>query len=446
MACTASLAHAEDEEGLNVAGVRYATPDEEQGEDPDEDIDEGSEGFDPYEGQAQGLGRAASNIFFSEKRFTFSGYAEFAINTGFNQPRDVSSGDLELYYDTLIRAAPFFGFRLLPKWFWITELGLEFFQGAGEVEVDFFPESYFDIVPRAEASVRLGIQPLFIGYINNNEEPVLYQSVNRPEVERLIIPSEWIELGATFYGTYRDFSYALIVTHGPDLAEAQSPTWIRRGSDTRFRDYGFATNGWLSYLGIPFTEVVLSGYWSYTGSGRTIERESGPEKFWTNMGLASLHARADYRGFTAIALGTVGFIQDTEGVFLLTEEEQGVGQVLGRTVYGTYVEVAYDIAHTWSHRLDRVVGRPESPFRISEIAIPVFIRYERLDTHASVTPSLQSEPFLRNDLHVIVAGVNFRPNHVVAIKLDGRFRYNRSAPPNTPSWERLLEIGAGVEF
>ena len=68
----------------------------------DADEEEGSEGFDPYEGQAQGLGRAVSNIFFSDKRFTFSGYAEVAINTGFNQPRDRTSGDLELFYDTLI--------------------------------------------------------------------------------------------------------------------------------------------------------------------------------------------------------------------------------------------------------------------------------------------------------------------------------------------------------
>ena len=164
------------------------------------------------------------------------------------------------------------------------------------------------------------------------------------------------------------------------------------------------------------------------------------------MGLVSFHARSDYRGFTAIALGTVGFIQDTEGVFLLTEEEQGTGQVLGRTVYGAYIELAYDVAHTWAHRLRRVVRRPESPFRIGEIAIPVFVRYERLDTHASVAPALQGERFLRNDLHVIVAGLNFRPNHVLAIKIDGRFRYNRAAPVNEPAWERLLELGAGVEF
>ena len=430
-----------------VGNVRAQDPSSEVRETVEDDGEhEGADGFDPDEGQAPGLGRAASDIFFADKRFTFSGYAEVAINTGFDQPRDTSSGDLELFYDSLIRGAPFFGFRLLPRWFWVSELGLEFFQGGGETDVDFFPESYFDILVRPEAAIRLGIQPLFIGYINNNEEPVLYQSVNRPETERLIIPSEWIEVGATVYGTFGDFKYALIVTHGPDLAEARSATWIRNGAEARFKDYSIALNAQLAYLGIPFTQLVASGYWSYAGGGDRIERPNGTERFWTNMGLISVHVRLDYEGFTFLGLGTVGFIEDTEGVFILTEEEQGAGQVLGRRTYGAYVEVAYDIAHNWERKFRRVVDRPTSPFRIGAIAMPVFIRYERLNTHASVAASLQDEPFLSNDIDVIVAGINFRPNHVVAIKLDGRFRNNLAAPPGQPSWERLLEFGIGLEF
>ena len=49
-------------------------------------------------------------------------------------------------------------------------------------------------------SFRAGLQPLNIGYINNNEEPLLFSSVNRPEVERLVLPTEWIEAGVTVYG------------------------------------------------------------------------------------------------------------------------------------------------------------------------------------------------------------------------------------------------------
>ena len=59
------------------------------------------------------------------------------------------------------------------------------------------------------------MQPLNIGYINNNEEPLLFLSVNRPETERLIIPSEWIETGITAYGEFFDkLNYFVSVTNG----------------------------------------------------------------------------------------------------------------------------------------------------------------------------------------------------------------------------------------
>jgi len=39
-----------------------------------------------------------------------------------------------------------------------------------------------------------------------------------------------------------------------------------------------------------------------------------------------------------------------------------------------------------------------------------------------------------------------RLGHVVAIKVDGRFRKNLDAPPGIPQWESLLEFGVGLEF
>ena len=59
-------------------------------------------GGDGYrEGQYPGLGRAASNIFYSDKAVSFSGYAELANVFNGGEPRDLSSGDLELYYNQL---------------------------------------------------------------------------------------------------------------------------------------------------------------------------------------------------------------------------------------------------------------------------------------------------------------------------------------------------------
>lgn len=70
-------------------------------------------GGDGYrEGQYPGLGRAASEIFYSDKPVTFSGYAELANVFNGGQPRDLSSGDIELYFNQLYRFTPFLGVRI----------------------------------------------------------------------------------------------------------------------------------------------------------------------------------------------------------------------------------------------------------------------------------------------------------------------------------------------
>lgn len=59
-------------------------------------------GGDGYrEGQYPGLGRAASQIFYSPNKVTFSGYAELANVFNGGEIRDISSGDLELYFSQL---------------------------------------------------------------------------------------------------------------------------------------------------------------------------------------------------------------------------------------------------------------------------------------------------------------------------------------------------------
>jgi len=142
-------------------------------------------GGDGYRtGQYPGLGRAASGIFYSDKPISFSGYAEVANVFNGGQARDLSSEDLELFFNQLYRITPFLGVRINKSIFLTAEFGFEHLEGNGESETHFFPELYVDFIVKKWMSFRGGLQPLNIGYINNNEEPLLFLSVNRPETER----------------------------------------------------------------------------------------------------------------------------------------------------------------------------------------------------------------------------------------------------------------------
>ena len=405
-------------------------------------------GGDGYrEGQYPGLGRAASEIFYSEKKVTLSGYAELANVFNGGKTRDTSSGDLELYFNQLYRIVPFIGIRLSKNWFLTTELGIEYLEGNGENEFHFFPEIYTDIIYRSWLSFRIGLQPLNIGYINNNEEPLLFLSVNRPETERLILPTEWIETGITFYGDVSNkLNYALSFTNGLIARKFTSPTWIRNGAESHFESFNrLAINAQINYLPINNLTLSISGYYNHSGRGEEVFIEGNIKKVEAPLTVISGYARWDHKAFSIIGMGSWGNLSQTYDVWFLTGYEQSDGQVLGENVYGFYIEPSLDL-----FRLFKVntTGNPKpgSIFTIHDSSFPVFIRYERLDTHSAIDARLSDLYYLRNNLNIWMVGFNYKPNHNIALKFDVRFRDNLNAVPEVPDSETLYELGIGIEF
>ena len=405
-------------------------------------------GGDGYrEGQYPGLGRAASEIFYSDKPITFSGYAELANVFNGGKPRDTSSGDLELYFNQLYRIVPFIGFRFNKNLFLTTELGFEYLEGNGESETHFFPEVYMDVIFKRWMSFRVGLQPLNIGYINNNEEPLLFLSVNRPETERLIIPTEWIEAGVTIYGDlFNKINYALGFTNGVLAKDFKSANWIRSGAEGQLESFNkIAINAQVNYLPVDNLTLSVSTYYNESGRNESIIVDGSERDVKAPVFVLSGYGRWDYKGFSLIGMGVYGNLGDTADVFQLTEDNQGIGQVIGSEVFGMYIEPSMDILRIINPQGSQT-KRSGSIFTISDPQLPVFVRYERLDTHQSVDQQLQDLDFVRNNLNIWMVGFNYKPNHNIALKFDVRFRENLDPQPGVPESETLYELGIGIEF
>ena len=406
-------------------------------------------GGDGYrEGQYPGLGRAASEIFYSDKRVTFSGYAELANVFNGGQPRDVSSGDLELFFNQLYRVVPFIGVRISESIFLTTEFGFEHLEGNGESETHFFPELYVDFIVKKWMSFRAGLQPLNIGYINNNEEPLLFQSVNRPETERLILPTEWIEAGVTVYGDlFNKINYALGFTNGVLAKDFKSASWIRGGAEGQLESFNkLAINAQVNYLPVNNVTLSASTYYNESGRDEKISTEEGSKKVKAPVFVFSGYARWDYKAFSLIGMGTYGTLGETPEVYKLTQEKnQGVGQVIGEEAYGFYVEPSLDILKVFGLS-STTETKSGNIFSISNPELPLFIRYERMDTHSSVAPELEDLDYVRNNLNIWMVGFNYKPNHHIALKFDVRFRDNLDPKEDVPDSETLYELGIGIEF
>lgn len=411
---------------------------------------EGEEEENYREDQVAGLNKSASKIFFSERPWTWSLWGEFNGVYEVSGEQDASSGDIELFYENLTRLTGYLSFRLAPTMVFTLETQMEFFRDKnGNDETETTPEAYFDFIGNDRFNARFGLSPLHIGYINNNDEPVLFYSVNRPATERLIIPTEWIELGFHLYGNITpNWHYAFALVNGPNAEEFRSATWIRGGSEGRFDWEHPNVNLQVEYNGFDDLTLSFSGYLGETGQGEKILQGGQPTEVEAGLAMLSGYARWDIQDFRLIAMGVYGWLDDTPEIFDLTLQEFGVGQVIGEEAYGFYLEGGYDLLGRWRRRKGYTAGHhgEKKFFNRSEYELPIFARIERLDTHAAVDPALQGMSFFRNDLEIFMIGMNFFANEDFVFKINYQLQENLAAAPGVRSDVDLLEIGIGFAW
>ena len=147
---------------------------------------------------------------YGEAQYTF--YSSRVRNLGnkINNPESIHYVRKEDRNNNLVdlkRLVLYFGFKL-NKWIiFNTEIEVEH---AKEIFVEF---AYIDFLLSPYANIRTGLLLVPMGLVNSWHEPTTFLGSNRPYTERWIIPSTWRELGASFYGSVKNFSYtAALVT------------------------------------------------------------------------------------------------------------------------------------------------------------------------------------------------------------------------------------------
>ena len=405
-----------------------------------------------YENHA-GLPKAASKIYFSDQKFTLSGFGETSY-IHYNGPKDIASEDLELYMTNLYRFVTYAAYKPTPWLVLYGEIFAELLQdGNREFHTEYFIEAFADFTLSKHFNMRLGTHQVQIGYVNNNDEPIDYYSVNRPEVERLIIPSQWIDLGVMTYGQISNkLSYSFSVYQGLDSRAYNGGTWIRRGRDEelRFNFNSAILNGQLNYYPRENLSVSLSGLWTQGGNNERLTFNGQESTVRGNTMLLSSYVRQEYKNWSFMLLGSYGTMDETDKIYHLTQpvgddgNVLGPGQVMGSEVFGYYLEVGYDLIG--AIRKKEVSGDGNLVFKPKEFKLPLFARIEHLNTHSSVHESLRSEERFQRDLKALTLGVNFNPRKSIVLKANYQFRWNRH-PLTTGEMEGdRIEVGMGFIF
>ena len=228
-------------------------------------------------------------------RFTFGSYGEIHARVG-DGTDNIDPHRIVLFAD----------FELTEKLKFITETELEHFQTKEEGgkwtkdNLEFKVEqAYFEYSFSEDITGYAGLVLVPVGVLNQTHEPTTFYGVERPNVEKYILPTTWTELSIGASKKYDNGLQVDAVLHsGLDTANG----YIRGGrSNYQFEEYKQNTDSWAvttraKYTGIAGVELAGSLQYQYDTSSSLDGQQDAI--------LASTHGIYRNGGFQFIALAS----------------------------------------------------------------------------------------------------------------------------------------------
>jgi hypothetical protein len=353
-----------------------------------------------------GLGPAASKIYFSKNPLSIGGYGEmfYANPEGKDDYADV------------YRFITYIGYKF-NDWI-VLNTEIEFEHGAnaedgGEIKIEFL---YLDFLLSQEANLRLGHVLTPMGLVNLRHEPTLFNTVQRPDIEKTLLPSTWHENGALVYGRFdsADIDYTVGVVNALNVNSDETKNadkgWIRGGrlGSSKYASFEPAFVGRVDYTGINGLMVGASVYY---GDGSNLKDDAINDKSGLTTTMFDIHATYDNGPFSAYGLYTQTNLDGAENLGTSAVEKAS----------GYYANASYDISD--------VVGL--------DYKLPVFAQYENYNPVEKTVDGLNEDKFQTD---IVTIGLNFFPADQVVLKADYAMKEVNNVDSN------IFSFGLGFIF
>lgn len=277
--------------------------------------------------------------------------------------------------------------------------------GDGEISIE---QLYVDFLFADAVNVRAGRVLAPMGIINQKHEPTLFFGVERPGMDKNIIPSTWSLDGIGIFGFPLSWlSYEAYIVAGLDGSQFRANDGVRKG---RIKERGDlndpAFTGRLDFF--PFVDadlpadqdlrVGVSGY--YGGTDNVDEGGGNGIDNTFHMYSADFEydvSRFQFRG--VVAHGENSDADDLETTF---------GNAPGEEIFGWYLEGGVSVMpEAWKKG------------KMAQADIIPFVRYEEYDTHYKVSDNVTKDD-AQNRTEVTI-GVNFLLTPQFVLKADTQF-------------------------
>jgi len=380
---------------------------------------------DPTKTEA-GLGIAASKVYYSKNPLSIGGYGELFYSS---QPEknDPDGNTLGGNTSEAYRFVPYIGYKFSDTIILNSEI--EFEHGGQEIALE---QLYIDFLLDPQFNLRLGQQVVPMGLVNLNHEPVMYNTVRRPDVETYLIPSTWHENGLTAYGSLGDFQYAAGAVVALDMGlathdgapSARGINWIRDGrrggSETNSATSNIAGVARLDYIGINGLLIGAGAYAGQAGPTNKVGGEKG------SIVMTDLHAQYQIDGFKVKGLYTqtqLTHADSYEGNAIAGFDFTGIP--VPEEAHGGYVNLEYNVLPLFVQTANR---------------LPLFFQYENYDIASRI-----SDGTSYGTTESFTYGLNYFPHEQVVLKGEYKLRNNRNSLNNHNS-EGIYSFGLGFIF
>ncbi|MEE9615165.1 MAG: porin [Thermodesulfobacteriota bacterium] len=285
---------------------------------------------------------------------------------------------------------------------------------SGEVELE---QAYLDFMLSKRINVRAGLMLMPVGIMNETHEPPTFYGVERPDMDKKIIPTTWWEAGVGIYGEILPgLNYRLYGVSSLDASGFSASSGLRGGRQkvSKARAEDLALTGRLEYTGLPGLKIGGSFFWgdtsqnddAYGDATVTILEGDVQASIW----------QFDFKGQYAHV-----YLDDAYEVSTANAE------AVGEEMYGWYVEGGF-----------RLLGLI---FPESEQEFALFARYSEYDTQDEVASGFTADG--KNDVEVLTIGLDYKPHPNIVIKLDYQDRDNDSS---TIKAADQFNLGVGYWF
>lgn len=352
------------------------------------------------------------------------GYAQIDFNQPFgNDIRENGTFDVH-------RLILFTGYRFNDRLSFFSEIEVE------HVKEIYIEQAFLEYKLTNWMNLRAGMLLIPMGIVNEYHEPPTFNGVERPNLDKYIIPTTWREIGAGIAGNLpiASLNYQLylvngLLSYGNDGGLFNGKNGIRSGRQKGAKSTFSGTPNIsvkVNYYGLSNLTIGLSGYFGksqstlFDGIDHT-DAVALAKADSSVVGLAMLGTDARYqiKAFQLRGQFIMASLSNTDQYNNLT------GSDLGSRMIGYFVEAGYDLLSFGQN---------------IKTALIVFGRYEVYNTHAATFGEIGiNNAYNRTD---ITTGLHFKPSDRASFKADYQYFLNEASSTGI----NQLNLGVGVWF